>query len=128
MTSGYTICAGIWKMIEMVAKDPSDLNLNTLKEMCSSLEMVSGNYFKNAQELLCRSPKKDGKYFYLGNNGYKNFILPIYKLCKAPEYEAIKENIPAILRSLFSYEIWLPDSPRTGQIYIAGKYQVRCDE
>ena len=108
MTDGYTLCAGIWKLVEHVAKNPTELTLNTFKHMVASYELFSGYYFSDSRDCLTVKPGIHGNLsFYLQNNGLTNMIAPIYHQCKSPRgFIKMAPNIPAILRALFSYEFW----------------------
>ena len=111
MTDGYTLCAGIWKLVEHIARNPTELNLKTFKHLVTSYDLFSGDYFKHSRDCLLAEPMKDPKgnllSFYLNNNGLTNMIAPIYHhLDQKRTKDALKANSAAILRALFSYEIW----------------------
>ena len=106
MTDGYTLCAGISKLVEHVAKNPTELTLNTFKHLVASYELFSGYYFNSSRDYLTVDPEVHGALsFYLQNNGLTNMIAPIYHQCNSSEgYLKMGPNISAILRALFSYE------------------------
>ena len=107
MTDGYTICAGIWKLIETIVSDPTELNLKTFGHLCQSYHLFAGNYFKSSFDCLLDSPSDQNLSFYLQNNGLTNMISPIYHHCLHNENsKKLAINAPAITRALFSYEIW----------------------
>lgn len=108
MTDGYTLCAGIWKLVEHVANNPTELTLNTFKHMVKSYDLFSGYYFEAARDCLIVDPGTWGNLsFYLQNNGLTNMIAPIYHQCASADgFAKMEPNISAILRALFSYEIW----------------------
>ena len=113
MTDGYTLCAGIWKLVEHIASNPTELNLNTFKHLVVSYDFFCAFYFKDAQACAKMDPVTDENgvltSFYLCNNGVTNMIAPLYNSLRSKNssrYTCFRSNIPAILRALFSYEIW----------------------
>lgn len=114
MTDGYTLCAGIWKLTEQIARNPTELNLNTFRHLVVSYDLFAGQYFKDSRDcLLVHRPVKDPNgaltSIYLKNNGLTNMISPMYHHLSSKEptkVAGLKKNIPAILRGLLSYEIW----------------------
>ena len=108
MTDGYTICSGIWKLVETISSDPTELNLKTFGHLCQSYHLFSGNYFKSSFDcLIAPSSNKNNSSFYLQNAGVTNMILPIYHHClHEGNSSKLVHNAPAITRALYSYEIW----------------------
>lgn len=107
MTDGYTLCSGIWKLVEHLARDPTELNLKTFSHLVESYSLFAGSYFKSSNDCLIAESLEDGLSFYLKNNGLTNMIAPIYQTCvNTNKYVKMKKNTPAILRALFSHEIW----------------------
>ncbi len=106
MTDGYTLCSGIWKLVEEIAKNSSELKLRTFKSLCDSYDLFVGGYFAHIDELLVPKKKADDfQSMYLLNNGTTNLIGPLYRAFKKSPSK-IKQLMPRILRALFSYEIW----------------------
>lgn len=103
MTGGYTICAGVWKLIEDLNGNKSELHLKTFDQLVKTYEMVVGNYFQHIMPYL---KEQDHPYsYYIANNGTTNMISPLIKLYR--ENDPVKfQQIPKILRALYTYEIW----------------------
>ena len=100
MTYGYTVCAGLWKLIEDIDSNKSDLNCRTLCKMVKTYELAVGGYFDHVMPYL--KPQPAGLSYYIANNGVTNMIAPlIHLLRKGP-----CDFIPEILRALYSYEVW----------------------
>jgi hypothetical protein len=107
MTDGYTLCAGIWKLVEHVVNNPTELTLKTFDHLVKSYDLFSGEYFMNSRNCLVAEPDDPSLSFYLQNNGLTNMISPIYNQCSSTHgYNLMKQNIPAINRALYSYECW----------------------
>jgi len=103
MTGGYTICAAIWKLIEDLNTNKSELYLRTFEQLVQTYEMVVGNYFKHILPYLKR---QDSEYsYFIANNGTTNMISPLISLYRENDSRKLT-FIPNILRALYTYEIW----------------------
>jgi len=103
MTGGYTICAAIWKLIEDLNTNKSELYLRTFEQLVQTYEMVVGNYFKHILPYLKR---QDNEYsYFIANNGTTNMISPLISLYRENDSRKLT-FIPNILRALYTYEIW----------------------
>lgn len=104
MTIGYTMCAGTWKMIAELSKSTSTLHWEIFKKFVSTFDGFVGKYFDNIKPLL-REQKNKKKMFYLANNGIANMMSPLIRIYVTND-ETILKLVPAILRSLYSFEVW----------------------
>lgn len=104
MTIGYTMCAGVWKMISELNKSKSTLHLEVFKKFVSTFDNFAGKYFDHILPLI-REQTCEKNMFYLANNGITNMLIPLIRIYKGKE-EANLKFIPAILRSLYSFEVW----------------------
>lgn len=103
MTGGYTICAAIWKLVEDLNTNKSELYLRTFEQLVQTYEMVVGNYFKHILPYLKR---QDNEYsYFIANNGTTNMISPLISLYRENDSRKLT-FIPNILRALYTYEIW----------------------
>ncbi|CAG9800237.1 unnamed protein product [Chironomus riparius] len=104
MTLGYTIIAGIRRMIYDLNKNKSTVYLDSFKQLVSSAASFVGKYYDHIEELLV---DKDcaKKSYYLANNGIANLIVPLIRIYNKENHEAVK-RIPDIMRSIYSCEIW----------------------
>lgn len=107
MTDGYTICAGLWKLVEDIAKQPTELKLRTFGFLCESYELFVGSYFDCVDKYLqpAESNADLKTSMFLNNFGTTNMIAPLYKHLKNSP-SATKAMMPRILRALFNYEVW----------------------
>lgn len=104
MTIGFTIRAGIWKMISELNKSKSTLHLDIFKKFVSTFDGFVGKYFDHIKPLL-REQTSASKMFYLANNGIAHMMSPFIRMYKTND-ETILKLVPAILRSLYSFEVW----------------------
>jgi hypothetical protein len=105
MTIGYTISNGVWKMIEELDKQKSPEAIDTFLELIETYQMSVGKYFDHINPYL--KVQNNGKLsFYTGFNAIPNMIIPLIQIFQQKDEEKLK-LIPDILRSLFSYEVWM---------------------
>ncbi|XP_037027479.1 uncharacterized protein LOC119068126 [Bradysia coprophila] len=104
MTIGYTMCAGIWKMFYELNKSRTSLHLEIFKKFITTFDNFVGRYFDHINPLL-RDQKCENRMFYLANNGIPNMMSPLIRIYKENDAEKLK-LVPAILRSLYSFEVW----------------------
>ena len=103
MTAGYTICAGVWKLVEDLNGNKSELHLKTFEQVVKTYEMVVGNYFQHVMPYIKEQDQPSS--YYIANNGTTNMISPLMKLYR--ENDPVKlQQIPKILRALYTYDIW----------------------
>jgi hypothetical protein len=103
MTAGYTICAGVWKLVSDLNKNKSELHLKTFDQLVKTYEMVVGNYF---QHIMPYIKEQDNQLsYYIANNGTTNMISPFINLYRENDTTKLQQ-IPKILRALYTYEIW----------------------
>lgn len=104
MTIGYTLCAGVWKMICELDKNKSTLHLEIFQKLVTTFGRFVGKYFDHIKPHL--KEQKCGKFqFYLGNNGINNLLSPLIRLHQENDPAKLK-IIPDVLRALFSFEAW----------------------
>ncbi|CAF4248244.1 unnamed protein product [Rotaria sp. Silwood2] len=103
MTAGYTICAGIWKLIEDLNENKSELHLETFEKLVKTYEIVVGNYFDHIMPYIKEQDVQLS--YYIANNGITNMISPLIKLYRENDPNKL-QYMPRILRALYAYEIW----------------------
>jgi hypothetical protein len=104
MTSGYTVCAGLWRSVEDLNENRSELHMNTFVNLVHTYEFLVGNYFQHI--LPCVKEQTNERLsFYIGNNGTTNMISPLIKLYRENDEHKL-QYIPNILRALYTYEVW----------------------
>ncbi|XP_070508522.1 uncharacterized protein [Chironomus tepperi] len=104
MTFGYSIIAGIRRMMYDLNKKKSTVHLETFRNLVRTASSFVGKYYDHIEEHM-----KDvdcGHYsYYLDNNGIGNLLVPLIRIYNKKSHEAVK-RVPDILRSIYSYEIW----------------------
>jgi hypothetical protein len=100
LTFAYTLCAGVWKLVELLNKDKSTVNIECFLRLLNSYNISIGKHFdhvlpyiKDQDPQLC---------YYVCNNGLTNMIQPLYTLIKSGKMEYIDR----IIRSIYSYETY----------------------
>lgn len=97
-TNLYTICGGLWKMIEILDTNKSELNILTFEELATTYDWYVGNFFQHILEYI--KEQDSNLSYYIGNNGLTNMIHPIYKLIKNKD----TQHLHKIMRSIYSFE------------------------
>ncbi|CAF1103902.1 unnamed protein product [Didymodactylos carnosus] len=103
MTGGYTICAGIWKLVEDLNVNKSELYLESFDKLVKTYEIVVGDYFEHIMPYI--KEQDDQLSYYIANNGTTNMISPFIKLYRENDANKLQQ-LPKILRALYTYEIW----------------------
>lgn len=103
MTCGYTMCAAVWKMIEDLNKNKTELHLKTFERLVNNYYFYVGKYFGHIMPYIKDQGISHNSY-YIANNGITNMISPVINLCKNNDNSKI--YIPNILRALYTYDIW----------------------
>lgn len=104
MTIGYTICAGIIRMVHELNQNKSSLHLKVFEQFVTTFDKFVGKYFDHVKALV-KKQNDEKLSFYIGNNGISNFISPLFRLYKENDEEKLK-LVPSTLRSLYSHETW----------------------
>jgi hypothetical protein len=113
MTMSYTIAAGIWKLVEHLNENKSSVGIETFGKMIKTFQISVGTYFAHILEILTVWKLKEAESskasFYLANNGITNLLNPLITILSSSsskEEDPRKRCIPAILRALYTFEIW----------------------
>ncbi|AYV83841.1 MAG: hypothetical protein Hyperionvirus12_38 [Hyperionvirus sp.] len=99
MTYTYTVCAGVWKMVQELNVSKSDINVQTFERLKHSYEVAVGGHFDHVLKYMVDQDEKLS--YYLGNNGVTNMIGVLMKIIKGGN----TKNVRRIMRALYSYEI-----------------------
>ncbi|XP_070490118.1 uncharacterized protein [Chironomus tepperi] len=102
-TTDYTMIAGARCMIDLISTDKTTKTYETFKNMVTAVENFAGKF--DVDELLV--PQKCGNYgYFLDNSGISEMIVPFIRVIRQNKPEIVN-LIPAMLRSIYNYEIWL---------------------
>ncbi|KAL7048061.1 hypothetical protein ACKWTF_003198 [Chironomus riparius] len=102
-TVDYTMIAGVRCMIDLISKDKASKNLEIFKNIVASVENFAGKF--DVDELLVAQQCGLNGYF-LDNGGISEMIVPFIRVIRQNNPEVVNQ-LPAMLRSIFNYEIWL---------------------
>ncbi|KAG5666642.1 hypothetical protein PVAND_014658 [Polypedilum vanderplanki] len=105
MTFGYTIIAGIRKLMYDLNKNKTTAHVETFAQFVNSAASFIGKYYDHIEELL-KEKELEKKGFFLANNGIGNMMVPLIRLFIKKEHKNIKNYLPEILRAIYSCEIW----------------------
>lgn len=106
MTMSYTLVAGVWKLVEDLNTNRSELTVSCFVKMARAYNLAIGSYFDhvmphmNVQPGMSANPKLS---FCLGKNGVTNMIAPLMRIINDPEKA---QFIAPIMRALYSFEVW----------------------
>lgn len=103
MTFGYTIIAGIRRLLYDMNKQKSTAHMEAFKSFVTTAASFVGKYYDHIEELLTPAQPNDTNSFYLANNGIGSLIVPLIRThgSKTKSY-----NMADVLRSVYSCEIW----------------------
>ena len=102
----YTLLGGVWKMVEELIKDKSEINVKIFMNFFNSYKNVVGNRFDFVIDLIKEQKEadKNGMSIYIGNNGTTNMTKPLLTLFS--DASSNGDIIKRILRALYQYEIF----------------------
>jgi len=98
-TFPYTMCAGVWRLIQQLDTDKSELNVMLLRRMAPSYHEAIKGRFEYLVPMLMTDQDPE-KSFFLSHNGITNLISPLWRLVE----EGQAHHVPRILRALFTFE------------------------
>jgi len=101
-TYPYTMCAGIWKLVEDIDQGKQEVKIQHLNQLVYTYENAIEGYFDHISQLLEVNDEDLSMSFYLGHNGITNLIAPILRLVR----NQTTELMPRILRALYSFETY----------------------
>lgn len=102
LTHFYTICAGIWKMIEYMNNPDNKTTISTemFIKLIKSFETAIGSHFDYILDFI--KEQDENLTYFISNNGITNMIGPIMKLVGAKNTKYMSN----ILRSIYSFEAY----------------------
>ena len=100
-TYNYTLVSGCWKMIEILDKNKSTININTFISLVKTYEFSIGKYFDFILENIKEQDKKTS--YYIASNGISNMFSPLINLIKSKK----TEYNDRILRAIYAHETYL---------------------
>lgn len=98
-TFTYSLCAGLWRLIQQLDADKSELNVTTLCRMAPAYHQSLQGRFDYLVPTL-KTPQSPEKSFFLSHNGITNLISPLWRIVQ----DGALQNVPRILRALYTFE------------------------
>jgi hypothetical protein len=117
MSYGYTVCAGLWKLVQDLDVDKkTEVHMDMFTKLCTTYQVAVGKYFDHLLPLITgeldakhrAKAEKAGKprpSYYLAQNGVTNMIRPLMELSKKDK-ATWGPIVAPILRALFTFETW----------------------
>lgn len=102
-TYSYTLCGGVWKMIEMLHIDTSTVTAESYELAMATYNDIAKSYFHHILQYTNVLPEPIVSY-YINNNGITNMILPLYEIINTKTPGTTMTTVPNILRSAYSFE------------------------
>lgn len=98
-TFPYTLVACVWKLIQQLDMDKSEVNIELLCRMMPSYHYSCDGRFEYLRPMLHTDEDPEKSYF-IGYNGITNMIAPFWCLAE----DGVSKYTPRILRALYTFE------------------------
>jgi hypothetical protein len=98
-TFPYTLVAAVWRLIQQLDVDKSELNVQLLAKMLPSYRESCESRFDYLMPIL-KTDKEPDKSYFIGYNGITNMISPLWCLAE----DGFTKYNPRILRALYTFE------------------------
>ena len=107
-TYEYNLLAGYWKMIEVLLKDKSEINIKTFINFIKNYKLVAKEHFEYVIELVENQKKlpKTIDSIYIANNGITNMTYPLIELILREKTEIDRDFIKKIIRATYQFEVY----------------------
>ena len=107
-TYEYNLLAGYWKMIEVLLKDKSEVNIRTFINFINNYKLVAKSHFEYIIDLVENQKKlpKNIDSIFIANNGITNMTYPLCELVLREKNDIDKEFIQKILRATYQFEVY----------------------
>ena len=104
----YTYLAGIWKIIQLLIKDRTEINIKIFVNLINSYQIAAGNHFDYVLSLIKKQEIIDHECLsiYIGYNNINNMTSPILTLIKNCKDLKDRNMIQRILRATYQHEIY----------------------
>jgi hypothetical protein len=98
-TFPYTLVAGVWRLIQQIDTDKSELNITLLSRMVPSYQESCEGRFEYLMPTLLTDSDPE-KSYWIGYNGITNMISPFWRLAE----EGFSKHNARIFRALYTFE------------------------
>jgi hypothetical protein len=121
MTHSFTICAGLWKLVQDLDVDrKTEVHMTLFTKLCTTYKIAVGKYFDHLLPLIsgelyathCSKAAQEGKprpSYYLAHSGVTIMVRPLMELAHqmaSGKHVTGDKLVAPMLRALFSFETW----------------------
>jgi hypothetical protein len=99
-THMYTICAGLWKSIDMFSNNRSEVLMEAIKQLAETYDHDVGTYFDHNEAFLVDQDTKTS--YFINNNGLTNMLNLVHRQYKKKN----TKNMSRIIRAIYCYEFY----------------------
>ena len=107
-TYEYNLLAGYWKMLEVLLKDKSEVNIRTFINFIKNYKIVGKSHFEYVIDIVesQKNLPKNIDSLFISNNGITNMTYPLCELILREKNDVDKEFIKKILRATYQFEVY----------------------
>ena len=106
-TYEYTLLSGLWKLLGLLLKDKSEVNIKLFIKLIISYQNASGNHFNYVIELIKKQKNLiSDKSLFIDYNTMFNMTNPICYFVNNIKDDSDKNLIKRILRSIYQFEVY----------------------
>ena len=106
-TYEYNLLAGLWKLLSLLIKDKSEVNIKLFIHLIISYQNASGNHFDYVIKLIKNQKNiKNGKSIFINHNSMINISNPLCYFVNNIKDEEDKILIKRILRAIYQFEVY----------------------
>ena len=106
-TYKYNLLAGLWKLLSLLIKDKSEVNIKLFIHLIISYQNASGNHFDYVIKLIKNQKNiKNGKSIFINHNSMINMTNPLCYFVNNIKDEEDKILIKRILRAIYQFEVY----------------------
>ena len=106
-TYEYNLLAGLWKLLSLLIKDKSEVNIKLFIHLIISYQNASGNHFDYVIKLIKNQKNiKNGKSIFINHNSMINMTNPLCYFVNNIKDEEDKILIKRILRAIYQFEVY----------------------
>ncbi|KAK9763028.1 hypothetical protein K7432_010677 [Basidiobolus ranarum] len=103
LTFAYTSLAGIWRMVEELNLNKSEINIRTFIQLVQNFRIYSAKFFTHITKYLKPQEQCSTISLYLANHGVIDLISPMISRLQDSDFPTV---LPALMRALYTFEVW----------------------
>ena len=104
----YTYLAGIWKMIQLLIKERTEINIKTFVNLIHSYQNASNGHFDYVLNLIKKQKEVDPEKLsiFIAYNNMNNMTSPLLTMIKNSKGLEDENMIKRVLRATYQHEIY----------------------